>query len=161
VGLLSQKYTAEWELPMRKTGAVILAIVGLLLAVGIPITIAVAFNIDPGKQPGILVGGMTPGIVVMALASKLWKGGTAVKPTPDQIPLGYLVCDLCGQAVPEAEVEAQGLNPRTPMARVGFVCDACDSYRTRRAYLALFLFLASLIIIGLVAYFTIPRPLKH
>jgi len=146
---------------MKKSGALILALVGLILAVGIPITVAVVFNIDPGKQPGILVGGMMPGIMVMALAGKLRKGGTAVKPTLDQIPPGCLVCDLCGQTVPETEVEAQWLNPRTPMARVGFVCDACDSYRTRRAYLVLFLFLATLGVICVVVYFTILRPLKH
>jgi hypothetical protein len=95
-----------------------LAAVGLILAVGVPITIAVAFDIDLGKQPAVMGGGMMPGIVVMAVAGKLWKGGAAVKPRPDQIPPGYEFCDLCGETVPETEGSVQRLNPRTPMARV-------------------------------------------
>jgi hypothetical protein len=146
---------------MRKTGALILAAVGLILAVGVPITMAVVFNIDLGKQPAVMGGGMMPGIVVMAVAGKLWKGAAAVQPRPERVPTGYEYCDLCGETVPETEGSVQRLNPRTPMARVGFVCHACDSYRTRRAHIVLFLFLAGLIVIGLVVYFTILRPQKH
>jgi hypothetical protein len=40
---------------MRKTLALILAVAGLCLAVGVPVMIAVVFNIDPGKRPGFLV----------------------------------------------------------------------------------------------------------
>jgi len=88
---------------MRKTAAFILAGVGLILAVGVPVTIALLFNIDLGKQPAYLVGGMIPGLSVMVLARRLWKGAKVPKPTPDQIASGYQVCDLCGKTVAESE----------------------------------------------------------
>ena len=142
---------------MRKTGAAILAGVGLILAVGVPIAIALLFRVDLGKRPGVLVGGMMPGLSVMVLAGKLWKGGEAPKPTPDQIPHGYQVCDLCGKTVPLTEGVARRLNLQTPMARVGFVCHACTRYRTKRALMVLVLFLAALGIFALVVQLTIAR----
>lgn len=144
---------------MRKTGALILASVGLILAVGVPVTIAVAFNIDLGKRPGVLVGGMLPGIGVMALAGKLWKDAAA-KPMPDQIPPGYQFCELCGKTVPETEGVGRRVNPQTPMVRVTFICHACSRYRAKRALLVLVLFLAGLGVIALVVYLTMPRPQK-
>jgi hypothetical protein len=142
---------------MRKTAALILAGVGLILAVGVPITIAVLFNIDPGKKPGVLVGGMMPGICVMALAGKVRKGSQAPKPPPDQVPAGYQFCDLCRKTVLETEGVAHCLNPQTPMAQVAFVCHACSRYRTKRALLVLLLFLVGLGVFALVVSLTIPR----
>src|SRR5205807_742405 len=107
-----------------KTGAFILASAGLILAVGVPATLAVVFNIDLGKRTGVFVGGMMPGISVMVLAAKLWKGGTATKPAPAEVPPGYQYCDLCGKTVLETEGVARRLNPNTPMAQVAFVCYA-------------------------------------
>src|SRR5262249_60605206 len=98
---------------MRKTGALIVAVVGLILAVGVPVTIALLFNIDLGKRPGVLVGGMMPGVSVMVLARKLWKGGEAPKPTPDQIPHGRRVCDLCGKTAPLTEGRGRRLHQDT------------------------------------------------
>src|SRR5262245_57276601 len=143
---------------MRKTGALILAGVGLILAVGVPITISIVFNIDLGKRTGVLVGGMMPGIGVMVLAGKLWKGGAAAKPTPGEIPPGYQYCELCGKTVPDTEGVARRLNPQTSVGRVAFVCHACNRYRTKRALLVLVLFLAGLGMFALVVYFTIPKP---
>jgi hypothetical protein len=142
---------------MRKTGALILAGVGLNLSVGVPVTIALLFNIDLGARPGVLVGGMMPGVCVMVLARKLWKGGETPKPTPDQIPLGHQVCDLCGKTVAEKEGVARRLNLQTPMARTAFVCHACTRYRTRRALLVLVFFLAVLGAVALVVQLTIAR----
>ena len=146
---------------MRKTGAVILASVGLILAVAVPVTLAVVFNIDLGKRTAVLVGGMMPGISVMLLAGKLWKGGAPPKPMPDQIPPGYQFCDLCGKTVPGTEGVARRLNPQTPMTREAFVCYACNRYRTKRALIVLVLFLAGLGVFALVVYLTIPRPQKN
>jgi hypothetical protein len=142
---------------MRKTGALILAGVGLILAVGVPVAIAVFFQIDLGKKPGVLVGGMMPGLSVMVLARKLWKGGEVPKPTPDQIPHGHQACELCGKVVLLTEGVAHQINPRTPMARVAFICHACTRYRTRRALLILVLFLAALGVFALVVQLTIAR----
>jgi hypothetical protein len=142
---------------MRKTGALILAGVGLILAVGVPVTLALSFDIDLGKRPGVLVGGVMPGVCVMALARKLWQGGGAPRPTPDQIPHGHQVCDLCGRAVPATEGVARRLDLQTPMARVGFVCHGCTRYRTKRALLVLVLFLAALGVFALVIQLTIAK----
>lgn len=141
---------AECELTMRKTGAFVLAGIGLILAVGVPVTIAVVFSIDLGKKPGILVGGMMPGIVVLMLAVKVWKSGAAPKPTPEQIPLGYQVCELCGKTLPETEGVARRLDLQTPMARTAFVCHACTRYRTKRALIVLVMFLAGLGVLALL-----------
>jgi hypothetical protein len=146
---------------MRKTGALILASVGVILAVAVPVTIAVVFNIDLGRKTGVLVGGMMPGMGLMVLAGKLWKDGTAMKPTPADIPPGYQYCDLCGKTVLEAEGVGRRLNPQTPMAQVAFVCHACNRYRTKRALLVLVLFLAGLGILALVVYLTIPKPQRN
>jgi hypothetical protein len=146
---------------MRRTGAFILASVGLILAVAVPVTIAVVFNIDLGKRTGVLVGGMMPGISLMVLAGKLWKGGAVPKPMPDQIPPGYQYCELCGQTVSETEGVGRHLNPRTPTARVAFVCHACNRYRTKRALMVLVLFLAALGIFALVVSLTMPKPHKN
>src|SRR5215813_4657307 len=115
---------------MRKTIAIALAGIGLILAVGIPVAIAVFFNIDLGKKPGFLVGGMMPGLSVMVLAGKVWKGGATPKPTPDQIPPGCQVCESCGKTLPVTEGVARRLNLQTPMARIEFVCHSCARYRT-------------------------------
>jgi hypothetical protein len=148
------------ELTMRKAIAALLAVVGLILAVGVPITIALLFNLDPGKKPGLLVGGMMPGVSVLVLARKLWKGGEAPKTMPDQVRPGYQVCDLCGNAVLETEGVARRLDLQTPMARVAFVCYPCTRYRTRRALLVLVLFLAALGVFALVVHLTIPNAKK-
>jgi hypothetical protein len=142
---------------MRKTGALILAGVGLILAVGLPVTIALLFNIELGKRPGVLVGGMMPGVSVMVLARKLWKAGEAPMSMPDQIPPGHQVCDLCRKAVPMTEGVARRLNLQTPMARVAFVCHACTRYRTKRALVVLVLFLAALGLFALVVQLTIAK----
>ena len=148
---------AECELTMRRTIAVILAGTGLILAVGVPVLLALLFNIDLGKKPAVLTGGMMPGVCVMVWARALWKGREAPKPTINQIPLGHQVCDLCGQAVPETEGVARLLNPNTPIARVGFVCHACGRYRTKRALMVLVLFLAALGVFALVVQLTIGK----
>jgi hypothetical protein len=142
---------------MRKTGALILAEVGLILAVGVPVTVSLLFNIDLGKRADVLVGGMMPGLSVMVLARKLWKGGEAPRPTPEQIPHGHQVCDLCGKAVPVTEGVVRRLDLQTPMVRVAFVCHACTRYRTKRALLVLVLFLAALGVFALVVQLTIAR----
>jgi hypothetical protein len=145
---------------MRKTAAFILAGVGLVLAVGVPIVIAVAFNIDPGRRPGVLVGGMMPGIGVMVFAHRLWKAGEAPKPPPGPIPPGYQVCDLCGNVLPETEGVARHLDPRMPTTRMAFVCYACARYRNKRALIVLALFLAALGLFALVVQLTIPGAKK-
>lgn len=145
---------------MRKTGAVILAGFGLILGVGVPVAIALFFNIDLGKQTVVLVGGMMPGISVLLLAGKLWKGGAAPKPTPDQIPPGYDYCDCCGKTVPALQGLVRRLQPRTPMARFAFVCHTCNRYRTQRALMVLFLFLAGLVVFAWVVHLTLPKPQK-
>jgi len=61
---------------MRKTGAVILASLGLILAVAVPVTLAVVFNIDP-KEPHHFLFGMMPGIRIKMMARKLSKSGGA------------------------------------------------------------------------------------
>ena len=135
--------------------------VGLIFAVGLPIAIALLLNIDLGRKPGVLVGGMMPGVGVMVLARKLWKGREAPKPTPDQIPLGYQVCDLCGKNVPETEGVLRRLDLQTPMARLAFTCHACTRYRTKRALIVLVLFLAALGVFALVVYLTVPDAKKR
>jgi hypothetical protein len=82
---------------MRKTSAFILAGLGLILAVGLPVAVATFFNIDLGGKPGLLVGGMMPGLGVMIAARKLWKGAPVARATPDVIPPGHHVCELCGK----------------------------------------------------------------
>ena len=127
------------------------------MAVGVPVSIALLFNIDLGKRVGVLVGGMIPGLSVMILARKLWKGGEAPKPTPDQIPHGHQVCDFCGKTVSMTEGVERRLNLQTPMARVAFVCHACARYRTKRALIVLVLFLAALGVFALVVQLTIAK----
>lgn len=141
---------------MRRAAAVILVGAGLILAVGVPIAIAVRFDIDPGKNSVVLLGGMMPGLGVMVLARKLWKGDQAAKPSPDPVQPGYRVCGLCGRTLPEAEGVSSRLDPLTPAARVAFVCHACTRYRTRRALAILVLFLTALGALALVVSLTIP-----
>ncbi len=146
---------------MRKVVAALSAMMGLVLAVSLPITLALYFNIDPGKKPGILMGGMLPGLSVLVLARKLWKGPKDAKPTLDQIPPAYQICDLCGKPVPETAGVARRLDLQTPMARVAFVCHSCTRYRTKRALLVLVLFLAALGVLALIVHLTIPNAKKN
>src|SRR5262249_50226047 len=114
-----------------------------------------------GKKPGVLVGGMMPGVIVMALAGKLWKDREPPKPTPDLIPPGYQVCELCDKTVPETEGVARRLDLQTPTARVAFVCHACTRYRTKRALIVLVLLFAGLGVFALVVYLTVPNAKKR
>ena len=142
---------------MRTIAAVILASVGLTLAVGIPITLAVVFDIDLGTKPGVLVGGMMPGIGVMGLAAWLWNGGPARKPTPDLIPPGHQACADCGTLVPVAEGVARLHDLHSSTSQAAFVCAVCTRRRTRRALTVLVLFLAGLGVFALVVQLTIGR----
>jgi hypothetical protein len=143
---------------MRRTVAVTLALVGLVLAVGVPILLAVGADIDLGKKPGFLVGALMPGVAVIAFASRLWRTGGPAGPAPDQVPPGYRVCDLCRQPVLVADGADRRLDVQTPLARMAFVCSPCARYRTRRALLVLVLFLAGLGALALVVSLTLPRP---
>jgi hypothetical protein len=142
---------------MNKTGALILFAVGLVLAVGVPVAVAIGFNIDPGQKPGLLVGGMMPGVCVIALARRLWKGEGPPRPAPGQVPPGHIVCDLCGKAVPAAAGATRGLDHHLPMAWAAFVCHACTRYRTLRALTILLLFLAALGVFALIVQMTIAK----
>lgn len=142
---------------MRKTFALILAGVGLIVAVGLPIVIASLFNIDLGAKPGLGVGGMMPGLGIMVLARRLWKGATTPRPLPGPIPPGHLMCVLCGTVVEQTDGVDRRLDLQTPMARVGFVCHACNRYRTKRALLILVLFLAGLGVFALIVQLTVPK----
>jgi hypothetical protein len=146
---------------MRKTVALLLGLAGLILAVGVPIAVALWLNLDPGKKPGLLVGGMMPGLGVLLLARKLWKGGEAPRPRPELIPPGYQVCELCGKTLPATEGVARQFDPQTPRARIAFACHACTRYRTKRALTVLVLFLAALGVFALAVQLTIPGPKKN
>lgn len=67
---------------MRKTGAVILASLGLILAVAVPVTLGVNVN--------ALLFGIMPGISIMVLARKLSKGGTKSDARSDSTRLSIL-----------------------------------------------------------------------
>jgi hypothetical protein len=136
-------------LEMRKSSALIFAGVGLVLAVGLPITIALVWEIDLGKRQDILVGGSAPGICLMAIAGKLWR--RACHSLPEFIPPGYLVCELCGKAAKAEE----GVTRRLDMARFAFVCHACSRYRTKRALIILLVFLGALGLFALIVQLTI------
>src|SRR5262245_26853500 len=76
---------------MRKLGAFILAGVEGILAVGVPIIIAMVFHLRPIPYlfgMFAMIAGMSPGISVMVLAGKLWREGAASKPNADQLPSG-------------------------------------------------------------------------
>ena len=134
---------------MRKTGAVILASLGLILAVAVPVTLAVVSNIDLGKSHHLLFG-MMPGISIMMLARKLSKGGP--KPMPDQIPPGYQFCDLCRKTVLQTEGEMRQLLQSIFISKEAFVCYACNRYRTKKALIILVLFLG---FVGLLCLFCV------
>ncbi len=132
---------------MRKTGAVILASLGLILAVAVPVILAVVSNIDLGKNVAVLLFGMMPGISIMVLARKLSKGG--LKPMPDQIPPGYQFCDQCRKTVLQTEGEMRQLFQSIAITREAFVCYACNRYRTKKALIILVLFLGFVGLLGL------------
>ena len=111
---------------------------GLILAVAVPVTLAVVFNIDP-KEPYHFLFGMMPGISIMMLARKLSKGGP--KPMPDQIPPGYQFCDQCSKTVLQKEGEMRRLYQSIFISKEAFVCYACNRYRTKKALIILVLFL--------------------
>ncbi|MFO0876525.1 MAG: hypothetical protein U0840_04055 [Gemmataceae bacterium] len=142
---------------MRKLAAVLLATAGLILAVGLPITIAVVFNIDLGTRAGVLVGGMMPGIGVLALAGRLWSGAPAPQPPPDQIPPGHHVCDLCRKIVPLTDGIVRYLPPQASGGRVAFECHACGRYRIKRALTILVMFLAALGVFALIVQLTVVK----
>ena len=135
---------------MRKTGAVILASLGLILAVAVPVILAVVSNIDLGKNVAVLLFGMMPGISIMVLARKLSKGG--LKPMPDQIPPGYQFCDQCSKTVLQTEGEIRQLFQSIVITREAFVCYACNRYRTKKALIILVLFLG---FVGLLCLFCV------
>ena len=143
---------------MRKTGAVILASLGLILAVAVPVILAVVSNIDP-KLPHHFLFGKMPGISIMVIARKLSKGG--LKPMPDQIPPGYQFCDQCRKTVLQTEGEMRQLFQSIAITREAFVCYACNRYRTKKALIILVLFLG---FVGLLVFFcwfflpTVPKP---
>ena len=107
---------------MRKTGAVILASLGLILAVAVPVILAVVSNIDLGKNVAVLLFGMMPGISIMMLAHKQSKSGAHPKPVPDQIPPGYQFCDQCSKTVLQTEGETRRLYESIFKTREAFVC---------------------------------------
>jgi len=137
---------------MRKTGAVILASLGLILAVAVPVTLGVNVN--------ALLFGIMPGISIMVLARKLSKGG--LKPMPDQIPPGYQFCDQCRKTVLQTEGEMRQLFQSIAITREAFVCYACNRYRTKKALIILVLFLGFVGLLGLLGLFCvvflIPKP---
>jgi hypothetical protein len=122
---------------MRKVIAVTLVPVGLLLAIAGPVLIGALYNIDFGDRPRLLLAAMIPGITIMALASKLWRGGGAPALGPEQVPPGHRVCELCKKVVPVTEGADRRLDEQTLMAQTAFVCHRCASYRTKRALRAL------------------------
>ncbi len=124
---------------MRKTGAVILASLGLILAVAVPVILGVNVN--------ALLFGIMPGISIMVLARKLSKGG--LKPMPDQIPPGYQFCDQCRKTVLQTEGEMRQLFQSIAITREAFVCYACNRYRTKKALIILVLFLGFVGLLGL------------
>ena len=136
---------------MRKTGAVILASLGLILAVAVPVTL--------GENVNALLFGKMPGISIMVLARKLSKGG--LKPMPDQIPPGYQFCDQCSKTVLQTEGEMRQLFQSIVITREAFVCYACNRYRTKKALIILVLFLG---FVGLLGFFcwvflpAVPKP---
>ncbi len=137
---------------MRKTGAVILASLGLILAVAVPVILGVNVN--------ALLFGIMPGISIMVLARKLSKGG--LKPMPDQIPPGYQFCDQCSKTVLQTEGEMRQLFQSIAITREAFVCYACNRYRTKKALIILVLFLGFVGLLGLLGLFCvvflIPKP---
>lgn len=137
---------------MRKTGAVILASLGLILAVAVPVTLAVVSNIDLGKNVNVLLFGMMPGIIIMMLARKLSKSGGGPKPMPDQIPPGYQFCDQCSKTVLQTEGEMRRLHQSIFITREAFVCYACNRYRTKKVLIILVLFLG---FVGLLCLFCV------
>jgi hypothetical protein len=141
---------------MKRTVAVLLIPLGIILAVALPIVIAVAFALDPGKQPLILVAAIMPGITVIAFGRQLRSSGEAQTPTPQEILPGCRLCDLCKKVVPESEGAEQTLSLYTPMAKTAFVCHACIRYRTKRALTVLVVFLALLGVLVLVATLLVP-----
>lgn len=137
---------------MRKTGAVILASLGLILAVAVPVTLAVVFNIDLGKNVNALLLGMMPGISIMMLARKLSKSGDGrPKPIPDQISPGYQFCDQCCNTVLQKEGKTRRLYQSIFISKEAFVCYACNRYRTKKALIILVLFLGLLCLGALAA----------
>jgi hypothetical protein len=102
---------------MLKIVAFLLVGIGLFLGVGVPITIAVVFHIDLGRNRTVweaigagtfLLGGAMPGIAVIVLASKLWKAGDPRNPKPDQTKGGY------GKCTKNAAVDRLNVSPAAP-----------------------------------------------
>lgn len=133
---------------MRKTGAVILASLGLILAVAVPVILAVNSNFDHGKTQSFLLG-MMPGISIIMLARKLSKSVGLPKPMPNQIPPGYQFCDQCSKTVLQTEGEMRQLFQTMSISKEAFVCNACNRYRTKKALIILVLFLG---FVGLLVF---------
>jgi hypothetical protein len=143
---------------MRKTVAIFLVPVGLVLAVAVPVFVIVLYNMDPIRNSAAMVGLMMPGLAVVALARNLWRSGEAPNPTQEPIPPGYRVCDRCRKLVAAPEgAERARFAPREQKA---FVCDSCNSYRTKRALVVLLLFFTAIGGCILVGSLLIPDPKK-
>jgi hypothetical protein len=140
---------------MKHTVAVLLIPLGIILAVALPIVISVAFDVDLGQKPGILVATMMPGIIVIAFARQFRRASEAQNPAPQEILPGHRLCELCRKVVPESEGAEQTLH--TPMAKTTFVCRACTRYRTKRALTVLVVFLAFLGVLALVVTLLVPK----
>jgi hypothetical protein len=140
---------------MKRTVATLLIPLGIILAVALPIVIAVAFDIDLGNQPGILVATIMPGIAVIALGRQLRRSSESQNPEPQEILPGQRLCALCKKVVPESEGAEQTLH--TPMTRTAFVCHACVRYRAKRAMTVLVVFLAILGLLVLVGMLLVPK----
>src|SRR5262245_27136470 len=142
---------------MRRTAATLLVMGGFLLAVAVPIAVALGANVDFGQRPGVLVATAMPGVTVMALATRLWRARGPERPGPEQVPPGHRVCDLCRKPVPVVAGTDRRLDVSTAAVRSAFVCHACARYRTRRAVAVLLVFLAALGVAAIVIPRVVPK----
>jgi hypothetical protein len=133
---------------MKKLLAIILIPLGIIVPVALAILQAVVFNVDVGRQPGFLLPLIMPGVAILAWARHLWRSGETSILAQEPIPPGYRVCGRCRQVVPETGGKDQGYGG-TPMT---FICDACTSYRNRRAIMVVLLLIVPLAACGLAGF---------
>ena len=131
---------------MRIFLAVLLAIIGLLGAVGIPIILALR---SQGPQnPGGFLAGMLPGIVLIGIAHKVWRSQKVKMPNPEHIPDGKWACEACGTIVETSDLAsfAPGVSPTNQRFKI---CKKCGSQRSKRALKILAIFLIVLLLMAL------------
>lgn len=129
---------------MRNVKSLLLAGIGLLLAVILPVVSAIALNFDPAESPARMLRWSVPGLFVMAFARRFWRSAEAPMETIAQTPPGHKVCEFCGKAVPEKNGVVRRLSLTTPLPQAAFVCHACSLYRAKRALIILVMFFAAL-----------------